>query len=119
MSSSLSTAAFHILLALANENQHGYGILLEVKALTGGAVHLGPGTLYGTIKRLLIDGLIEEAVPSANPSVDAPPEDERRRYYRLTAIGREEAEKEALRLDRLVATARARRLLAPVREAEI
>lgn len=104
----LTPAAFHILLALADGECHGYGIMQEVASLTGGQMQLGPGTLYRSIQRLLASELIAEADERPDPALD----DERRRYYRLTDLGRRAATDEALRLDRLVALARARRLLA-------
>lgn len=103
----LAPAIFHILLALAGGERHGYGIMQEVSALTNGALRLGPGTLYGSIKRMLADGLIEEAGERPDP----PQDDERRRYYRLTSTGRVVAEAEARRLETLVDAARSRRLL--------
>jgi DNA-binding PadR family transcriptional regulator len=109
----LSPATFHVLLALAGEDLHGYAILKEVEQRTAGGVNLSTGTLYGILKRLLADGLIVER--RARPS--ASEDDERRRYYRLTPSGREVAAAEAERLDRLVTTARARRLLGKLRPA--
>jgi DNA-binding PadR family transcriptional regulator len=106
-SAPLTPAVFHILLALADGERHGYGILQEVAQLSGGSITLGPGTLYGAIKRLLAAGLIVESDARPDPSLD----DERRRYYRLTDLGRRAAQAEAERLERMVATARARRLL--------
>lgn len=103
----LTPAAFHILLAVAGGERHGYAIMREVEVLTAGALRLGPGTLYGTIKRLLAAGLIAESGERPDPALD----DERRRYYRLTAPGERVAADEARRLDRLVGAARARRLL--------
>lgn len=103
----LTPAAFQILLALADGESHGYGIMQEVLALTGGAVRLGPGTLYGTIGRLLTAGLIVEVAERPDPTLD----DERRRYYRLTSLGQRAAADEARRLARLVRAAQARRLL--------
>jgi DNA-binding PadR family transcriptional regulator len=102
----LTPAMFHVLLALAGDDLHGYAILKEVELRTAGEVKLSTGTLYGIIKRLLNDGLIVERRerPSAN-------DDERRRYYRLTPKGREVAAAEAERLEKVVALARARRLL--------
>jgi DNA-binding PadR family transcriptional regulator len=100
----LSTAAFYILLALADGERHGYSISKEVDAHTGGAVKLGPGTLYRVIKQMLADGWIAEACAGG---VD----DERRRNYRLTPWGRRIAEAEARRLADLVLVARSRRLL--------
>jgi DNA-binding PadR family transcriptional regulator len=111
----LTPAVFHVLLALAGEERHGYGLMQEVAAITDGTVRLGPGTLYGTIKRLLAAGLIEESGERPDPALD----DERRRYYRLTELGRRLAEAEALRLASLVEAARERRLLRSVREAPV
>src|SRR5215207_5069061 len=79
----LTPAIHHILLALADQERHGYGIMLEVSRLTGGITRMGPGTLYGTLKRLLSSGLIEKADERPDPELD----DERRRYYRITALG--------------------------------
>jgi DNA-binding PadR family transcriptional regulator len=103
----LTPAMFHILLALAGGERHGYAIMREVEVLTGGAQRLGPGSLYGSIKRMLTDGLIEEC--GERPEQAA--EDERRRYYRLTNRGRRAAGAEARRLEVLVVAARGRRLL--------
>jgi DNA-binding PadR family transcriptional regulator len=102
----LSTASFHILLALADGDSHGYTIGKDVDAQTHGAVKLGPTTLYRTIKQLLADGWITEITGKVEPG-----DDERRRYYRLTPRGRRIAEAEARRLAELVTVARARRLL--------
>ena len=99
---------FQILLALVDQERHGYGIMSEVKERTGGKVILGPGTLYGTIKRMLKQGLMEEAAAErSDPSLG----EERRKYYRLTALGRELAQAEALRLAQLVRDARAKDLI--------
>lgn len=103
----LSPAVFHILLALADEERHGYGIMQEVERRTDGAVQLGPGTLYGAIKRLLKNGLIEEIDERPDPELN----DERRRYYRLTDLGVGVLSAEAARLDELVRQARAKQLL--------
>ncbi len=100
----LPAAAFQILLALAGEDLHGYGIMRTVEQQTGGRVRLGPGTLYGSVKTLLEAGLIE-ALDSAAA------EDERRRVYRLTAAGRELARSEAARMAEVLRVARARRIL--------
>jgi DNA-binding PadR family transcriptional regulator len=103
----LSPAVFHILLALADGERHGYGIMQEVKFRTEGRVRLGPGTLYGAIKRLLEKGLIEEANERPDPKLD----DERRRYYRLTEFGLRVLRAEAARLTSLVRQAEAKQLL--------
>jgi DNA-binding PadR family transcriptional regulator len=98
---------FHVLLALAGEERHGYAILQEVAALTGGELQPEPGTLYRALHRMLKDGWVAES--ARRPAADV--DDERRRYYRLTAVGRRVASAEAERLSRLVAVARAHRLL--------
>jgi DNA-binding PadR family transcriptional regulator len=103
----LSPAAFHILLALADRERHGYAIMQEVSAMTAGSMQLGPGTLYRSIKALLTDGLIEESSERPDPTLD----DERRRYYRLTEVGRGVAASEAERLAALVRVARTRNVL--------
>jgi DNA-binding PadR family transcriptional regulator len=103
----LTPAMFHILLALAGGERHGYGIMGEVEELSGGALRLGPGSLYGSIKRMLADGLIEESDERPDPAAD----DERRRYYRLTDRGRRAAGAEARRLEALVRAAGSRHLL--------
>jgi DNA-binding PadR family transcriptional regulator len=103
----LTPAVFHIMLALAEGESHGYGIMLEVDRITGGGLHIGPGTLYRSIQRMLMDGLIVERKETVNAEID----DERRRYYRLTELGMEVAEAEAERLAALVKTARKRGLL--------
>ena len=100
----LTPAAFHVLLTLADGPKHGYLILKDVEERTGGEVVLSTGTLYGLIKRFLDDELILEVRPTAG-------DDERRRTYKLTTVGREVAEAEAARLERLVAAARGARLL--------
>ena len=103
----LTTAVLHILLALADGERHGYGIMKEVEERTGGGTRLGPGTLYGSIKRMLADGLIEESEERPDPELD----DQRRRYYRITDFGRRVAGAEAERLGGLVRTAREKKLL--------
>jgi len=104
----LTPAVFHILLALADGDRHGYAIAREVAERTDRTVRLGPGTLYGTLTRLLDAGLIEEGKPAASRKGA---DDERRRYYRLTRIGRLVAKAEARRLASLVAVARDKALL--------
>lgn len=103
----LTPAMFHILLALADKERHGYHIMREVDERTNGNVKLGPGTLYGSIKRMMADGLIEELEERPDPELD----DERRRYYRLTDFGFRVASAEAQRLEQMVISARAKKLL--------
>ncbi len=103
----LTPAAFQILLVLADGERHGYAIMKEVEANTQGQMQLGPGTLYRSVKRMLADGLIVESAERPDPELD----DERRRYYRLTALGRRVAAAEAERLAGLVELAQAKRLL--------
>jgi DNA-binding PadR family transcriptional regulator len=99
----LPQGTFHILLALADEDRHGYAIILEVAARTGGALRLSAGTLYRSIQRMLEDGLIVETRERPAPEMD----DERRRYYRITPFGAAVARAEAARLAGLVKLARA------------
>jgi DNA-binding PadR family transcriptional regulator len=101
-SPSISRTAMHILLAIGPEERHGYAIMAEVARITGGTVRLGPGAIYTTIRRLLEDGLIEESDERPDPDRD----DQRRRYYRLTAVGRTVATAEVRRLDSLVRATR-------------
>ncbi len=101
----LTLPMLQILLALVDEDRHGYGILLDIER-SGGA-RLGTGTLYSAIKRLMVKGLIEETQERPDPELD----DARRRYYRLTPAGREAAESEASRLQQVVGVARAKALL--------
>jgi DNA-binding PadR family transcriptional regulator len=97
----LPPAAIHILLAIGSGERHGYGIMTEVATLTGGTVRLAPGTLYTNIKRLLAGGLIEESDERPDPDN----EDQRRRYYRLTAAGQQVVVTEVARMEVLVAGA--------------
>ena len=108
----LTPAMFHILLALADKERHGYDIMQEVDQRTEGTVRLGPGTLYGSIKRMLADGLVEESGDRPDPELD----DERRRYYRLTDFGYRVAKAEAERLSQLVKASVAKKLI-PARRA--
>jgi DNA-binding PadR family transcriptional regulator len=94
----LTPAVFHILLALADGEKHGYAIMQEVEAVTAGQVTMGPGTLYGSIKRMLKASLIVETDERPDPALD----DARRRYYELTAYGRAALNAEAERLARAV-----------------
>lgn len=98
----LSHHTFHILVALADRDRHGYSIMQEIAARTAGEIRLSPSTLYSAIKRLLEEGLIEELEERPDPAHD----DERRRYYRLTKAGRKAAMEEARRLEKLLADAR-------------
>jgi DNA-binding PadR family transcriptional regulator len=104
----LTPPVFHILLALAEEERHGYGIMQDVAWQTNDALQLGPGTLYGCLKRMLTAGLVEESDERPDPAMD----DERRRYYRMTALGRRVVRAEAERLAGAVTAAKARRLFA-------
>ena len=99
----LPAAVFHILIALADRDRHGYSIMQDVAARTVGKVQLSAGTLYSSIRRMLEQGLIEELAESPDPSST----DERRRYYRLTGFGRRAAAAEVERLSSLVQQARA------------
>ncbi len=102
----LTPAVFHILLALADEERHGYAIMQDVAATTRGQIRMGPGTLYGSIKRMIESHLIEESDERPDPSLD----DERRRYYRLTAFGARVAAAETDRLSSLLRIAKQRGL---------
>lgn len=103
----LPLATFHILLALAEGDRHGYGIIQDVAARTAGGLKLSAGTLYRSLQRLLAQGLLEELRERPAPELD----DERRRYYRLTAFGKTVARAEAQRLEELVKLARVRGLV--------
>jgi DNA-binding PadR family transcriptional regulator len=102
----LSPPMLHALLSLADGEKHGYAIIKEIERRTGGEVRLGAGTLYTLIKRALGDGLVAESDDRPDPSLD----DERRRYYRLTPLGRSVAEADIARLEGLVQMARAKNL---------
>ncbi len=99
----LPEATFHILMAVAEEDRHGYAIIQDVAARTDGSLKLSPGTLYRSIQRMLEQGLLEETTERPAPDQD----DERRRYYRITEFGRETARAEARRLTNLVRLAKA------------
>ena len=103
----LTPAVFHILLALADGEKHGYAIMQEVGLRTDGTFRMGPGTLYGSIKRMRADGLIMESGERPDPALD----DERRRYYRLTDFGQRVARAEAQRLAQLLRVAQSKHLL--------
>ena len=98
---------FHILVSLADRERHGYSVMQDVADRTDGALRLSPSSLYASIKRLLAQNLIEELEERPDPKHD----DERRRYYRLTRVGRRVAMAEARRLERLLSDARATGLL--------
>jgi len=106
----LTPAVFHILLALAEGERHGYSVMQEVETRTGGVVRMGPGTLYGSLKRMVASGLIESAGERQEAG-------ERRRFYALTKLGRAVLQAEARRLETLVDAARARRVLPKPRKA--
>ena len=103
----LTPAVFHVLLALADGERHGYAIMQEVAQQTDGQVRLGPGTLYGTIKRLIEAHLIEESDERPDPQLD----DDRRRYYRLSGVGQRVVRAEARRYADMVKLARGKGLL--------
>jgi len=102
----LPSASFHVLLVLAEGEKHGYGIMREIEQISDGAVRMGPGTLYGTIKRLLEIGLVEETGERPDPESD----DERRRYYRVTGLGERVAAAEVHRLSTMIERSTLRRL---------
>jgi DNA-binding PadR family transcriptional regulator len=104
----LTPAVFHILLALADGEKHGYSIMKDVEAQTRGGLRMGPGTLYGSIKRMLAAGFIEEAEERPDPALD----DERRRYYRLSDLGQRALSAESQRLEQAVKIARQKQILA-------
>lgn len=103
----LTSPVLHILLALSGGEKHGYAIMQEVAAQTEGGLRMGPGTLYGSIKRMLAAGLIGEADERPDPALD----DERRRYYGLTDFGQRVLEAELQRLARVVRLPASQRLL--------
>jgi DNA-binding PadR family transcriptional regulator len=100
---------FHVMLSLADQEQHGYGIMQEVLQRTSGKVRLWPATLYGTLKRLMDEELIDESGDRPAPELD----DARRRYYKLTRLGRRVLAAESARLEELVRVIHAKRGLAP------
>jgi DNA-binding PadR family transcriptional regulator len=102
----LPASAMHIIVALAAGEKHGYAIMRDVEELSGGAVRMGPGTLYGSIKRMIDQGLLEETDERPDPALD----DQRRRYYRLTDLGQRVGAAERVRLSRLLSAARVRQL---------
>ncbi len=102
----LPPAQLHILLALADGDKHGYAVMSEVERMTDGEVSMGPGTLYGAIKRMLNADLIEESDNRPDPELD----DERRRYYRVTGYGARVLTAELARLEQLVRAAEAKKV---------
>ena len=98
----LPAAQLHILLTLATGDKHGYAIMREVEALTEGEVTMGPGTLYGAVKKMLKAGIVEESDERPDPEMD----DRRRRYYRMTGLGGRVLDAEVSRMERLSRTAR-------------
>lgn len=107
----LRPSVFHILLALSDGDLHGYGIMQEVAEHSDGKIKLGPGTLYGAIKRLLGERLIVEADERPDPELD----DERRRYYRLTDFGQQVLKAEVRRISKMVSVAQSKRLIPKTR----
>jgi DNA-binding PadR family transcriptional regulator len=103
----LTPTMFYILLSLADQERHGYGIMQEVEAMTQGRIQMGPGTLYGAIKRMLAADLLEESDERPDPEQD----DERRRYYRLTDLGRRVLGAEAQRLSNLITVAQSKHVV--------
>ncbi|GAP21832.1 PadR family transcriptional regulator [Leptolinea tardivitalis] len=103
----LTPAVFYILMALADGEKHGYSIMKDVEKQTDGKLKLGPGTLYGSIKRMLNANLIEESDERPDPELD----DERRRYYRMSGLGQKVLQAECKRLDQAVAVARQKQIL--------
>jgi DNA-binding PadR family transcriptional regulator len=109
----LTAPVFHILLALAGEERHGYGIMQDVARQTNDALQLGPGTLYGCLKRMLAAGLIEESDVRPDPSLPgSKPDDQRRRYYRLKPLGEHTVRAEAQRIADALAAAKSKRVFA-------
>jgi DNA-binding PadR family transcriptional regulator len=103
----LTPAVFHILLVLVDGELHGYGIMQQIKAISRGALNIGPGTLYRSIQQMIDKNLIVEVGERVDPKLD----DERRRYYRLTEFGQRTVQAEAERLAALVKIAQSKRLL--------
>ena len=98
----LPVAQLHILMSLTGGDRHGYAIMREVELITQGAVRMGPGTLYGTVKKMLRSGLVKESGERPDPEMD----DQRRRYYRITATGVRALDAEVGRMEQLARTAR-------------
>jgi DNA-binding PadR family transcriptional regulator len=111
----LTPAVFHILLALSSGERHGYGIMKQVEADSQGKVNMGPGTLYGSLKRMLEAGLVQESDKRLDPDMD----DERRIYYRMTGVGIKALAAELERYKRIVMLAQERHLLPKILAYEI
>ena len=115
----LTPVVLNILLALADEERHGYGIGVEVRKRTGGKMRLGPGTLYGSLKRMVDGGFVEEVEKSGRHAEEEPDgaarryDAERRRYYRLTGFGERVLAADLVRLQRVVSTAQQKGLIPP------
>lgn len=101
-SAPLTPAVFHILLALSTKERHGYGIMKQVESDSQGKVNMGPGTLYGSIRRMIDAGLIRESDKRTDPEMD----DERRVYYKVTVLGKKELAGELLRYREVIAVAK-------------
>ena len=106
----LTPAVFHILMALTDGEKHGYSIMKDVERQTDGKMLLGPGTLYGSIKRMLLSAYIEESSERPDPTMD----DERRRYYRISGLGQEILRAESQRLEQAVKIARQKQILTSI-----
>ena len=103
---SLTPAVLHILLALSTQERHGYGIMKQVESESQGKVKMGPGTLYGSLGRMMVAGLIRESDKKVDPDLD----DERRVYYKITAVGQAALEAELKRYREVVAVAKRKQL---------
>jgi DNA-binding PadR family transcriptional regulator len=103
----LTPAVLHIMLALVDGERHGYGIMQEIAQRSGGKMRMGPGTLYGSLKRMIEDGLIEESGERPDSALD----DERRRYYRLNSFGQRVISAEIRRLEQIIQVAHAKHLV--------
>ena len=113
----LTPVVLYILLALADGERHGYAIAQEIEETTQGRMHMGPGTLYGSLQRMLASSLIEETSPSRRANDNSESDDSRRRYYRATSFGRRVLALELERLSAVVKVARQKQLLGGVKPA--
>jgi DNA-binding PadR family transcriptional regulator len=111
----LTPAVFHILLALADGEKHGYAIMKEVESQTEGRIKMGPGTLYGSIKRMLSAGLLQETADRPDPELG----NERRRFYRLTGVGEKALRVESTRMEQAVSAAKLKKVLPSISNAEV